>query len=264
MSRLLLTNDDGVDSPALVPFTQALQHRHDVAVVVPDGERSWLGKAISRHTPIDLQPVTRDGLAMHTTTGHPADATQLGVHGVAGGDVDVVVSGINLGFNHGAAFFLSSGTVGAAIEGWIAGLPAIAFSTGLSGGDWSQWRRAADDADAQPTWHRLAALCADVLDDVLTSGLADHADVVSINVPWDADDTTPRHVTTLGRVRYGALFAPTGDHTWEHQWVNLRSDGDLSGTDVEAATKHVITITPVRMPASPEIPTAMRAALTRR
>ena len=136
MTRVVLTNDDGVDSPALVPFARALARRHDVLVCTPDGERSWSGKAVSRHVPITLVADERDGWPVHHTSGTPADAAQLGVHHVARGDVDVVVSGINVGFNHGSAFLLSSGTVGAAIEGWIAGCTAVAFSTGTWGDDW--------------------------------------------------------------------------------------------------------------------------------
>ena len=263
MSRLLLTNDDGVDSPALVPFARALAARHDVTVVTPDREQSWIAKALSRHAPITLAVDERDGLSLHHTSGTPADATQLGVHHVCGGDVDLVVSGINIGFNHGAAFLLSSGTVGAAIEGWITGLPAVAFSTGTWGDDWEGWRRQVTGPDAGPGWTSLGELCTEVLDDVLASGLADEADVVTVNVPFEATVETPRRVTTLARIGYGGLFQQLPDGQWQHQTVALREFDDLAGTDIEAAGDHVVTITPVRMPASPAVPDAVRARLER-
>lgn len=264
MARLLLTNDDGVDSPALVPFARALQSRHQVTVVTPDDEQSWIGKALSRHAPITLVADERDGMALHHTSGTPADATQLGVYEVARGDVDVVVSGINLGFNHGAAFLLSSGTVGAAIEGWISGLPAIAFSTGTWGDDWHAWRRMVTGPDAGAGWTALSDLCLEILDELLASGLPDHADVVSVNVPFQSDPTTPRRVTNLARIGYEGLFGATEHGTWQHQTVTLRDIDDLAGTDVEAAGDHVITITPVRMPASPAVPDGIRSRLERR
>lgn len=264
MSRLLLTNDDGVDSPALVPFARALQRRHHVTVVAPDGERSWIGKAVSRHAPITLVADDREGLPVHHTSGTPADATQLGVHHVAGGRIDVVVSGINIGFNHGAAFLLSSGTVGAAIEGWITGLPAVAFSTGTWGDDWHRWRDRVLTPGARPGWERLSALCTDILDEVLEVGLARHADVVTVNVPFEADPDTPRRVTDLARIGYGGLFQQLHDGQWHHQTVDLREIDDLAGTDVEAAGEHVVTITPVRMPASPAVPDDVRGRLERR
>lgn len=263
MARVLLTNDDGVDSPALVPFARALGSRHDVTVVTPDDEQSWIGKALSRHAPISLVADERQGLALHHTSGTPADATQLGVYEVAAGAVDVVVSGINIGFNHGAAFLLSSGTVGAAIEGWISGLPAVAFSTGTWGDDWRAWRRAVTDPSAAAGWAKVSELCVEILDDVLDSGLAAHADVVSVNLPFEADATTPRRVTDLARIGYGGLFASLDDGTWRHETVTLREIDDLAGTDVEAAGDHVITITPVRMPSSPAVSETARSRIER-
>lgn len=264
MSRVLLSNDDGVDSPALVPFVRALAGAdHEVTTVVPDGERSWIGKAVTRHDPITLSSTERDGVTLHTTSGTPADAVQLGVHEVRGGDVDVVVSGINLGFNHGVAFLLSSGTVGAAAEGWISGLPAVAFSTGTWGGDWGAWRQRVTRPDAAGAWTALASLCAGILDEVRVSGLIEVADVVSVNVPFEADVTTPRRVTRLARVGYGGLFRQVDDGRWLHRAVDLHPFEALDGTDVEAAGDHAITITPVRMPASPEVPGHVRSALER-
>lgn len=263
MTRLLLTNDDGVDSPALVPFARALGTRHEVVVVTPEAERSWIGKAVSRHAPITLVADERDGLTVHHTSGTPADATQLGVHHVAGGAVDVVVSGINIGFNHGAAFLLSSGTVGAAIEGWITGLPAVAFSTGTWGDDWAAWRRAVTGPAAAPAWASLASLCAEILDDVLDSGLADQADVVTVNLPFEADPSTPRRMTDLARIGYGGLFQQLHDGQWQHQTVALREMDDLAGTDVEAARDHVVTITPVRMPSTPRLFDHLRSRVER-
>ena len=157
MSWVLLTNDDGVDSPALVPFARALARHHDVRVVVPDGERSWSGKAITRFEPIRTGHVERDGVAMVTHTGTPADGVQLGVHALHGTVPSLVVSGINLGFNHGAGYVWSSGTVGAAVEAWVSGVPAIALSTGTMG-EWEQWRV---EAVRRPPDHPHAAAVVD-------------------------------------------------------------------------------------------------------
>lgn len=262
--HVLLTNDDGIDSPALLPFADALNGSSRVTVVVPDGERSWIGKAVSRHQPITLVTHERAGRPIWTTSGTPADAVQLGSHHVTDDPVDVVVSGINMGFNHGSAFMLSSGTVGAAVEGWLAGHPAVAFSTGTWGDDWRGWRRRVHQSDAQQAWRELSALCVDLLDEILASGLLEVADVVSINLPFDADATTPRHVTALARVGYGSLFGRGDDGLFHHCRVGYEPLGDLAGTDVEAASDHVITITPIVAPQTPGIDDAVRARLERR
>ena len=156
MTWTLLSNDDGVDSPALAPFARALGRRRQVSVVVPDRERSWVGKAITRFEPIEVRTVERFGIPMHTCTGYPADAVQLGIDGLFDAAPELVVSGINLGYNHGVGFMLSSGTVGAAIEGWVSGVRAIAFSTGTTEAEWKTWRQWVETDEARRDWERLS------------------------------------------------------------------------------------------------------------
>jgi hypothetical protein len=128
MPTILITNDDGIDSPTLVPLARCLRRLGTIRVVVPEAERSWIAKAITRFEALRVVPAEREGIAMHAVTGTPADCVSLGVHTLFDGPPDLVVSGINLGLNYGLAFLLSSGTVGAALEACLAGIPAIAFS----------------------------------------------------------------------------------------------------------------------------------------
>ena len=169
MSFNLVTNDDGADSPALLPLARAVAKLAPVRVVVPDAERSWIGKAISRWDEVSVRTVDADGVEVTRVSGSPADCANLGVHSLFEESAEMVVSGINIGLNTGAAFFLSSGTVGAAIEGWIAGLPALAFSLGAPADDRS-WKRDAGSESFQQTWARAAALCADIVANVSEDG----------------------------------------------------------------------------------------------
>jgi 5'-nucleotidase len=264
MAGVLLTNDDGVDSPALAPFAVALAELGPVTVVAPDRERSWISKAITRVGEISLARVERDGVAMTACSGYPADATQLGIHVVCDPPPDLVVSGINLGLNHGTAFMLSSGTVGAAIEGWISGLPAVAFSTGASAGPHDEWREHVTGPGRADAWRRLSGTCVDILRDLWRSGLLGSADVVSVNVPFDATADTPRRVTTLARVRYGGLFDAVGPDRYRHAFVDVTGPERLAGTDVEAFQEGVVSITPIRMPEAVDVPGAVRARVERR
>lgn len=250
--RILLTNDDGVDAPALVPFALALGRLGDVVVSVPDSERSWVGKAITRFEDVRLDTVHRDGVVLHTCSGYPADAAQIGIH-LLGGMPDIVVSGINLGFNHGAGFLMSSGTVGAAVEGWISGLPAVAFSTGEWGGDWAAWRAQVLDPDSRPEWEALADACTSILEDLMATSLTAKADVVSINLPFDATRTTPRRLTAIARVGYGRLFEPAPDGRVRHAFSGLVEFEPIEGTDLAAAADRVVSITPVSLPRAIEV-----------
>lgn len=261
--RILVTNDDGIDAPALVPLARAMADLGEVTVVVPDRERSWVGKAITRFDPVGVREMERGGLAMYAVSGYPADAVQLGIHAFANPAPDLVVSGINLGYNHGAGFLMSSGTVGAAVEGWISGVPSVAVSTGTMT-DWHVWRDLAMSAESEPTWRRLAATTVELVMSVRAGGLADYADVISINMPFDATPETPRRITTIARMGYDRLFAYRGEGHYVHEYGGGMTEFEaVDGSDVDAAHDGVVSITPIRLPAAALVPDEVRAAIER-
>ena len=263
MSWILLTNDDGIDSPALIPFADALRRLGTVRVVVPDQERSWVGKAITRIGPIGTAQVELDGETAWTCTGYPADAVQIGIHGLFDEPPSLVVSGINIGYNHGAGFLMSSGTIGAAVEGWVSGVPSVAVSTGANG-DWSAWKRRALDPAAASDWQRLGTVGAELVDTVVNAGLPKHADVVSINVPFDATVVTPRHVTTIARIGYDRLFSDDGNGVYRHDFSGRLIEFEpLDGTDIEAGREGRVSIAPIRMPSAATVPDDVRAQIER-
>jgi len=260
MSWILLTNDDGIDSPALVPFAAALGKLAETRVVVPDQERSWISKAITRFQHVGHEIVERGGIEMHTVSGFPADAVQIGTSALFDTSPALVVSGVNIGFNHGVGFALGSGTVGAAFEGWAAGIPSIAVSA-QGGPTWREWQRNSQNEDAAPMWEGVAAVAADIVDSVRSSDIFAHADIVSVNVPADATFETPRKVSPLARVRYGPLFKASGDgfdHSFRGDLVEL---GDMEGTDIAVTSAGLISIAPLRAPASPTLPDELVQAL---
>ncbi len=263
MSWILLTNDDGIDSPALAPFARALADLGTVHVVVPDRERSWVGKAITRFDPIRVEKVGLNGEVAWTCTGYPADAVQIGVHELFDEPPSLVVSGINVGYNHGAAFLMSSGTIGAAVEGWVSGIPSIAVSTG-GDGDWSTWKRKVHQPEALFEWERLATVATSLADEARLSGLLDLADVVTINLPFDTTLETPRRVTTVARVGYDRLFREQGNGIYTHDFGGgfIEFDG-IGGSDLATARKGQVSITPLRMPAASAVPDEVRARLER-
>ena len=107
---ILISNDDGAAAPSLGPLVRALAKLDDVRVAVPDAERSWIGKAISRFETVTTRRVAESGIESVLVSGTPADSVNLGVHSLWPEPPDLVVSGVNIGLNVGAAFFLSSGT----------------------------------------------------------------------------------------------------------------------------------------------------------
>lgn len=263
MSWILLTNDDGPDSPALVPFFRALDSVGEARVVVPERERSWVGKAITRFEPVHVKEVSRDGVGMWLCSGYPADGVQLALHGLFDTPPDLVISGINLGYNHGAGYILSSGTIGAAFEAWVSGVPSLAFSTGTMS-EWGEWRAYAKSDEARGDWVRLSRLCAQMTTELLASALLEEADILSINLPFESDEETPRQVTTIARVGYDKLFRQEGEGRFVHAFGGAFREFDLlDGTDVDAAHAGQISITPIRMPQAASVSTEIREGLER-
>ena len=260
MSWLLVTNDDGVDSPALLPLARALREIAPVRVVVPDGERSWIGKAISRWDELRVETRVRDGIELHAVAGFPADCTNLGVHSLFGEPPELVVSGINIGLNVGLGFFLSSGTVGAAMEGWIAGVPSIAFSMGVPDND-REWKQGAQ-GDAR-LWEDAARLCAELVRELRAEGYPENVDLLSVNFPVGATLETPRALTELAAVGYDRLFRRRDDGLFVHDFSGaLRNESAASArSDVSAVRAGMVSITPVRLAHTARLSGALRKRL---
>lgn len=260
-----MTNDDGVDSPALMPLARAMARIAPVRIVVPEGERSWIGKAISRWSEVRVERVERDGFAIARVGGLPADCVNLAVHSLFGETPVLVVSGVNLGLNTALGLFLSSGTIGAAMEAWIAGIPALAFSAGLQGRD-REWKAHAAHPKMRATWDRAAGLAESVTRTVWELGLPTGADLLSVNFPIGADSGTERVVTDLAPLGYEALFRRRDDGCYVHEFSGvLRDEEGLDpGTDVEVVRSGRVSITPVRLPHTVALDDRMRAALEAR
>ena len=263
MARLLITNDDGIDAPALVPLARAMEQFGRVAVAAPSQERSWIGKAISRVDEVSATRIERDGVEMWSVDGYPADCVHVGSFGVLDAPPNLIISGINIGANKGSAFATGSGTLGAAIEASNVGIGGIAFSA-MSEGDWADWVQWVRTEPALEMWTRLARVAADIVADILEAGFPAGVDALSINMPAGADEETGRVVTTLARTRYGALFAGSNGR-YRHAFDGiLRTDGDLAGSDLEVLDAGLISITPIRMANMAPLDNGLRRRLERR
>lgn len=125
---LLVSNDDGIDSFFLRALVDALLERYEVIVVAPAHQQSWVGRAMTRSGSLTVRRVNDWSCDVWSVDGRPADCVNIGLHHLCETPPVAIISGMNLGFNTTLALTLSSGTVGAATEGALAGLPAFAFS----------------------------------------------------------------------------------------------------------------------------------------
>lgn len=260
MATILITNDDGIDSPILPPLAGALLRLGDVRTVVPDRERSWIGKAISRFDRLTIETVGTEGQIAYAVSGTPADCVNLALFELFSDRADVVVSGINLGLNFGTAFVLSSGTVGAAIEACIAGVPAIAFSMALPQDAYglSGEARTARLGDLPA---RAVAVAAEITETILRRGFPPGVDLFSVNMPATVQPTTPRRVTPIARTAYASLFAHDGDGGYRHSIRTYELCAPAPGSDVSVVRGGEVAIAPMRLDLSASLPAPMVAAL---
>lgn len=121
---ILVTNDDGIQSPGIKALSRVLQRLGEVWVVAPDRERSAAGHSLTLHKPLRIN---REGLRQISVNGTPTDCVNLAINQILKRRPHVVVSGINMGANLGDDVTYS-GTVSAAMEGTILGIPSIAIS----------------------------------------------------------------------------------------------------------------------------------------
>ena len=126
MRNILLVNDDGLLSPGLAALASALSPGHVLTIAVPATQKSWIGKASSYHRSLPYRRAEVAGLPAIVLDGTPSDCAVAGIHHFCPSKPDFVVSGLNIGANVGDSYILSSGTVGGALEGVLAGIPALA------------------------------------------------------------------------------------------------------------------------------------------
>ena len=126
--HILLTNDDGIFAPGLRELSRAaVAAGHRVTIFAPDSERSAASHSFTLNRALQVERVAYDGIAAYSVSGTPADCARIGLYFLRNDVPDCVVSGINKGSNRGAAI-LYSGTVGAAMEGSLCGVPGVAVS----------------------------------------------------------------------------------------------------------------------------------------
>lgn len=122
--KILISNDDGYQAPGIIALYEALKDIAQVEVVAPEQNNSAKSNALTLHSPIYIHTASN---GFRYVTGTPADCVHIALTGLLGYKPDLVVSGINNGANMGDDT-IYSGTVGAAMEGYLMGVPAIAFS----------------------------------------------------------------------------------------------------------------------------------------
>jgi 5'-nucleotidase len=243
VTRVLLTNDDGIEAEGLQALRRALLGLSDVelAVIAPDGNRSAFARMITTRRPLWVQEVDfGDGTLGYATDGTPVDCVRLAKLGlVEGFEPDVVVSGINHGANLGDDITYS-GTVAAALEGIVLGIPGIAVSQQSA-------RREMDFRFGQEFDFTVAADFAARVVDELDDVPMPEGTLLNVNVP--ADHPVGVRVTRLGKRIYRDELKLDAEEEGGRRryWIYGADPGfrDEAGTDLAAVAEGRIAVTPL-------------------
>lgn len=186
--KILITNDDGIQSPFLHSLARTLAVSHDAIVVAPAEEQSWIGRAMSRRQEIEL--VEAHDLfpcPAYSLTGTPSDCVNIALGHLCPETPDLVLAGINIGHNAGLSFVASSGTIGAALEGALHNIPAIAASMYLDPDRFQHVNHAqrALVSDIQSHIDQASAFLAAFLETFFEQHQPQYGQVHSINFPND-------------------------------------------------------------------------------
>ncbi len=232
---ILLTNDDGPDSPLFGIAVERLDECGNLEVVVPATEKSWMGKAMTRYGDLRTAKLSIRGKQVHSFEGTPADCSNFGIFNVFEEKPDLVVSGINVGSNVGLGFVFSSGTVGAGLEANMSGVPAIAFSQVLDRSFYNRW--VADREAPSDELERLHKQCQMVIHrvfDILKEDECFLSECVTwnVNMPYQVSDDWEVTRTYVGHTYYGSCFKPVGD-AYQHNIDSPKvDDRDLSDSHI--------------------------------
>ncbi len=234
MARILLCNDDGVDSEGLRALHEAIAPLGEPIVVAPDREQSAAGHSLSLHRPLRVNEVEKGWFAVDGT---PTDCVNLALNGLLKDRrPDILLSGINRGGNLGDDITYS-GTVAAAMEATLLGLPAAALSLAHEEGE-------------APLYELAKKVARASAGEVLSKGLAPGV-LLNVNIPnVSPDQCRGEKITRQGkRIYEESIVEKIDPRGREYYWIggnSLRWEKE-SNTDFEAISRSEVSVTPLRL-----------------
>lgn len=237
MPHILITNDDGYQSPALPALARALRRLGQITVFAPDHNWSAAGHTKTMHKPLRVtQSSLPDGTPLYITTGTPSDCVGLAMLGIVSQPPDMVVSGINQGSNLGHDITYS-GTVAAAMEGAVNGLPAIAASQD-------------ENENQKGDLDFAASIIAQLARYLLEGGWVPNS-LLNVNFPaLPPNQVRGIQVTRLGRRIYRDVLIKRLDPKGRpYYWIggDPPAGEPEEGTDIGALARGYVSVTPLNL-----------------
>ena len=249
--KALISNDDGITASGILACKKAVEDLCETYLVAPEIQQSGIGHAITLYEPLRInEHVLKDGSLGYGVSGTPTDAVTLALFEVMDEKPDIMISGINTGYNLGKAELTTSGTLGAAIEAASFGIPTIAISQEVTRED-IKFENGYIEFDfdfATKMLNKIAKI-------VLKKGLPEGIDLLNVNIPAHPSDESVE-MTRLGERMYVPVIEKRLDPRGKpYYWI----DGDPyeayePGSDgYVLRSLHKTTITPLRIDLTEEM-----------
>lgn len=226
--NILLSNDDGVKAPGLRLLAKYLSKKHNVIIVAPTDNRSGSSTSLTVYKPIVIkEEFFEDNIKTYSTTGSPADCVKMAHHLITDFKIDLIVSGINNGYNIGTDIYYS-GTIGAAFQGAILGYKSVAFSLSYN----SEYLL------------EYIELASKIIDELSTQ---EHI-IWNVNFPM----LSPKEIkgikyATVGDVLYSDYYEPCGENSYMLTGELLYNPYGNNDCDVNLIRDGYVTISPISM-----------------
>lgn len=253
---VLVTNDDGVFSPGLVALADAVARYSRVSVIAPEGQQSAAGMSLTFHRPLRVERVLVHGRTCFAVSGSPADSVMLGINRILPRRPDMVVSGINIGENLTIQDILASGTVAAAMEAALLGIPSIAFSMEVpENTEFSHGQKST-------RFNLPAKIAAEMTSELLTNGLPDGVNLLNVNFPWKTESGTRVKLTSIEVRKYRDYILKRKDPrgrpyywVWGSRLPTYRTDSDIYAVHNDK----MISVSPLSLDLTPVVARKMKS-----
>ena len=223
--HILLTNDDSFDSPLFHILYDVLKAQgHTLTCIMPATEQSWKSKSMTRFGKLKLNEEDIDGRTFYTFEGAPADCVNFGLYQLCQTKPDLVISGVNMGYNVSLSYILSSGTIGAAMEGYLAGYPALSLSQQLIPELYKHWNE--HRTFSSESYTHLKAQVSEILMRATESldELIQNNELWALEMPYQLTDNWQIKRSNPSQAHYGNAFNKNDDGTYSHCSPRLEND----------------------------------------
>jgi len=231
---ILVVNDDGINAPGITALTFVAKEFGDVVVVAPDKPQSGMGHAITLDSTLHLSKINIEGVTAYSCSGTPVDCVKIAVNKLLDSKPDLIVSGINHGSNS-SINVIYSGTMSAALEGSLEGIPSVGFSL----------LNHSVDADFTAAKHFAKKIIAQLLQQSYTKHLCLNVNIPNLGTELIAGIKVCRQAKGNWEEEYDERTDPMGR---KYYWLTGKFVLEDEGTDTDewALANNYVSVVPVQ------------------